>query len=148
MEPKVSWQCSQKPATCPCSEPEQSYPHFPYLYCYLKIHFNIILPSKRNSLKWPISITFPIRTLHAPLLSLICASWPTYPIRLYLMIRIKLGREYRTWSSSWCSLLHSTVTFSLLRPNIFLSTLFSNTLSLAPSSMWQSFTPVQNETKF
>jgi hypothetical protein len=33
-------------------------------------------------------------------------------------------------SSSLCSLLHSPVTPSLLGPNILLSTLFSNTLSL------------------
>jgi hypothetical protein len=40
------------------------------------------------------------------------------------------GEEYRSLSSSLCSLLYSPVTSSLLGPNILLSTLFSNTLSL------------------
>ena len=39
------------------------------------------------------------------------------------------GDEYRAWSSSLCSLLHSPVTSPLLGPNI-LNTLFSKTLSL------------------
>jgi hypothetical protein len=44
-----------------------------------------------------------------------------------LIILIKLGEEYKSWSSSLCSFLHSPVTSSLLGPNILLSTLFSNT---------------------
>jgi hypothetical protein len=47
-----------------------------------------------------------------------------------LITQIIFGDEYR---SSLCSLLHSPVTPSLLRPNIPLSTLFSNTLSLCSS---------------
>ena len=39
------------------------------------------------------------------------------------------GEEYRLLNSSLCSLLHSPVTSSLSGPNIFLGTLFSNTLS-------------------
>jgi hypothetical protein len=41
-----------------------------------------------------------------------------------------LGKEYRLLSSSLCNFLHSPVTSSLLGPNTFLSTLFSNTLNL------------------
>ena len=41
--------------------------------------------------------------------------------------------EYRSLSSSFCRFLHSPVTSSLLGPNILLSTLFSNTLSLRSS---------------
>jgi hypothetical protein len=44
-----------------------------------------------------------------------------------------LGEEYRSLSSLLCSFLHSLVTLSLLGPNIFLDTLFSNTLSLCSS---------------
>jgi hypothetical protein len=44
-----------------------------------------------------------------------------------------IGKEYRSLSSSLCSLLHSHFTSSLLGPNILLSTLFSNTLSLHSS---------------
>jgi len=40
---------------------------------------------------------------------------------------------YRSLNSSLCSFLHSPVTSSFLGPNIFLSTLFSNTVSLCSS---------------
>jgi hypothetical protein len=39
------------------------------------------------------------------------------------------GQQYRSLSSSLCRFLHSPLTSSLLGQNIFLSTLFSNTLS-------------------
>ena len=44
-----------------------------------------------------------------------------------------LHEEYRSLSSSLCSFHHSPVTSSLLGPNILLSILFSNTLSLCSS---------------
>ena len=44
-----------------------------------------------------------------------------------------LGEQYRSLSSSLCSFLHFPVTSSVLDPNILLSTLFSNTLSLCSS---------------
>jgi len=44
-----------------------------------------------------------------------------------------LGEEYRSYSSSLCSLLHSPVTLSLLGPNILLNTIFSNTLGYLSS---------------
>jgi hypothetical protein len=50
-----------------------------------------------------------------------------------LITRIKFDDEYKSLSSSLCSLLHSPVASSLLGPNILLSTLFSNTLSLCTS---------------
>jgi len=43
------------------------------------------------------------------------------------------SEDYRSLSSSLCGFLHSPVTSSLLGPNILLSTLFSNTLSLRSS---------------
>ena len=43
---------------------------------------------------------------------------------------IMLGEEYNPCSSALCNFLHSIVISSLLAPNIFLSTLFSNTLNL------------------
>jgi hypothetical protein len=49
------------------------------------------------------------------------------------MTRITLGEECKK-SCSLCSLLHSPGTPSLLGLNILLRTLFSNTLSLCPSS--------------
>ena len=44
-----------------------------------------------------------------------------------------MGEEYKSFSSSLCSLLHSPVTSSLLGPNILLITMFSNTLSFLSS---------------
>jgi len=41
--------------------------------------------------------------------------------------------EYKPLNFSLCSLIHFTVTFSLLGANIFLSTLFSDTLSVCSS---------------
>jgi hypothetical protein len=46
-----------------------------------------------------------------------------------LITQIIFGDEYRSLSSSLCSLLHSPVFSSILGPNILLNTLFSNNLS-------------------
>jgi hypothetical protein len=46
---------------------------------------------------------------------------------------IVFSEEYRSLSSSLCSLLYSPVTLSLLVTNMFLSTLFSNILSVCSS---------------
>ena len=43
------------------------------------------------------------------------------------------GEEDRSLSSLLCTFLHSPITSSFLGPNILLSTLFSNTLSLRSS---------------
>jgi hypothetical protein len=54
-------------------------------------------------------------------------------ILLALITLTILGEEYKPCSSSLCSFLQPPVTSSLLGPNIFLSTLFSNTLNLCSS---------------
>ena len=72
---------------------------------------------------------FPTRTLYATFLSHICAMCPTHLILLDLINQMTFV-EFRSLSSSLCSLPHSLGTFSLLGPNILLSTLFSNTLAL------------------
>jgi len=58
------------------------------------------------------------------------ATCPAHRFLLDFIPRTILGEQYRSLSSSLCSFLHSPVTSSLLGPNILLSTLFSNTLSL------------------
>ena len=54
------------------------------------------------------------------------------PISVVSILRflIMLGEEYNACSSTLCNFLHYPVISSLLAPNIFLSTLFSNTLNL------------------
>jgi len=74
---------------------------------------------------------FLTRTL-LELLSPIRATCPAYLIRFVSNTRISVD-QYRSLSSSYCSLLHSLVTSSTLGLNTLLSTLFLNTLSLCSS---------------
>ena len=81
---------------------------------------------------------FPTKTLHTPLLSPKCATCPAHLILLSVITLAILGEQYRSFSSSLCSFPHSFVISSLLGPNIFLNTLFLNSLSL------RSFLSVSN----
>ena len=98
---------------------------------FLKIHPNIILPSMPGSPKWSLSLRFlhqnPVYT------SPIRATCPAHLIILDFITRKIFGEEYRSLRFALCSFVHSPVTSSLLGPNIHLSTLFSNTLSLCSS---------------
>jgi hypothetical protein len=69
---------------------------------------------------------------------------PTNTIFHELIILI-FGEVDKLWNSSLRSFLQPPVTSSLLRPNIFPSTLFSDTLNVFfPKCEKLSFTPIQN----
>ena len=100
---------------------------------FLKIHFDIIIPSMPWSPKWSLSLMFPHQNpvCTSPDLHMYYMPHPSHSSRF--------GHPNNIWwwhrrvSSSFCSFLHSPVTSSLLSPNILLSTLFSYTLSLHSS---------------
>ena len=125
MEPQSSLPYSQAPATCPYPEPARSTP-YPYIFI-LSSYLRLGLPSGL------LPSGFNTKTLYTPLLSSIRATCPAHLILLHFITRTILGEQYRSFSSSYCSLLHPPVTPSLLAPNILLSTLFWNALNLCSS---------------
>ena len=84
------------------------------------------------SSKWSLSFSFPHQK---PVCSssLIRATYHAHLILLYSITRIIFGEEYRSLSSSLYSSLHFSATSSLLGSYVFLSNLFSQTLSLLSS---------------
>ena len=112
-------------ATCPCPELDRSSP-LPSWRPTLKLssHLRLGLPSGL------FTSDFPTNILYTPLVSPIRVTRPTDLIILDLITRTILGEVDRSLSSSLCSFFHSPVYPALLVPNIFLNTLFSNTLSL------------------
>jgi len=131
MEPECSLLNLQEPATCPCPDPDQSNPCLPPPPNSTSWRFILILYSHvRLSLAcgpFLFQVSPPKPCVH---LSPISATCPLHPIVLDMITWTIFGEEYRSLSSSLFTFLHPLVTSSLLGPNILLSTLFSNTLSL------------------
>jgi hypothetical protein len=100
-------------------------------FLILSSHLRLGLPSGL------FSSGLPTESLHEPLLTFIHATFPTHPFQLVLIQRIRFGEECKPWSSS------------LLTPNSFLSTSFSNTLNLYPSlNEWEQVShPFKTEGK-
>ena len=125
MKPECSSLHSQLPANCP----------YPVTARFSPCH-HIPLPEDPSNLGLPSALfpsVFHTKTLYTPLLFLTCAKCPAHFILLDFITQTILGEEYRPLSSSLRSSLHSPATPSLLGPNILLSTLFSNSLSLRSS---------------
>jgi len=106
------------------------------IYPHLTSWRSILILSTHLRLSLPSGLFpsgFLTKTLYAPLSSPIRTTCPAHLILLDFITRTKLGEEYKSFSSSFCSLLHSPVTSSILGPNILLNTTFSNTLSFLSS---------------
>lgn len=116
-------------ATCPFAKPDTSISNHPNL---LYDPFNSILatPSLQSAL---FPSRFRTKILYAFLFSSKHALCPAYLSLHDLITRIMFGDKYKSESSSQCNFLRSSVASSALDPNIFLTTLLSNTVSLSPS---------------
>jgi len=99
----------------------------------LKINLNIILPYTPGAPKLSLFLRLPHQNpVYASPLTHI-RYMTAHLILLEFITRTILDGEYRSFSSSLCSFLHSLVTSPLLSPNILLNNIFLDTLSLRTS---------------
>jgi len=66
-----------------------------HLILVLENPFYFILQSMLRSSKWPLSLQFPTKNLHAPLISLKHATCPTHLILLDFITQIIFSEECR-----------------------------------------------------
>jgi len=100
MEPRGSLSHSQKPATCPHPETDQSSLHPPSHF--LNMHCNIILTAKSWSFKLFLSLTFP----HQNRVSCTCSTWAnTSNNNRWIFVRItdEFLHMYRVSTMITCS---------------------------------------------
>jgi len=130
MEHRCSLTRLQVLATLTYPEPYQSSPsHQSTFWRYILF----LSPIYSGSPKWTLSFVFPNQDpVYASSLTY-TRYMPRLSHSLDFITRSISLEQYRSLSSSLCSFLHSSVTSSLLRKNIPLNTLFSNTFSLSSS---------------
>ena len=127
MEAKVHWLIYK------CASPVPILSHFnPVPACH-STSWRSIFPSTPGFSKWSLYLRFPHQNHVYNFSPPIHATCPAHLIILYSITRVILGEEYGLLSSTLFSFIYSPVTSSLLGPNILLSSLFSNTLSLCSS---------------
>ena len=118
--PKVHYRTHKRPPPVPIlGQPNPV--HIPTSH-FLEIHPNIIHPSTLRSPQFSLSLQFPHQDPIRPPLLTHTRHMPS-PSHLDFITRTILGEQYRSFSSSLCSLLHSPITSSLLGPNILLNTI-------------------------
>ena len=129
--PKVHYRTHKRPPPVPVLG-QLNPVHIPTSHP-LEFHANIIHPSSPRSPQWSLSLRFPHQDRIRP---------PPHPYAPHaqpitffsvFITRTILDKEYRSFSSSLCSLLHTPVTSSLLGPNILHNPIFSNTPSFLSS---------------
>ena len=135
--PHISWNPNvhYRVRKCPPPTPIMSHidpVHAPTIH-FPKIHLNIIFPSTSVSPKCSLSLRFSYLNpaYNSPLPHTRYTPRPSHSSRFYH--RTILGEECRSLSTSLCSFLHSSISTSLIGPNILLNVPFSNTLSLRSS---------------
>jgi hypothetical protein len=127
MEPKGSLPLTQEPATHPSSEPNPVHtPHSMSLRSISTLSFHLFLGLPNYM--FPSGL--PTKRLCAFHFSPTSATCLTNLILIDLIVLIHFGEGYKWWSSSLSSCLQLCMTSSILVLHIFLSVLFSNTLSL------------------
>ena len=97
---------------------------------FFKINFNVILPFTPGFFKWSPLLRFAHQNRVSTFPPFHSATCPAHLSLLDFITRIISDEEYRAYSSSLCSLLHSPVTSFFLGQHILLSTLFSKILAV------------------